>query len=507
MPNLDRVLDSILYAKEAPLRRELMEKESALRTAQTESIETQIASRKQDIDIAKHLQMRMDTLDFLKSYQAKKRAGQETTVDEDSAAWIAKVNNPYLRDKTIDEARKVVGAAKEVRNRLIKYKPQFDMANQSGQGFRINREQDPQFFEALHTFLGSQIKEGTDRTGQSAQEKNINSIFYDPSDKTVAFGLQVKDANGKTYYAPMTYGRNANPNAQVIKIPIGLIESQNRGFLVEADDLDSLRMKYGDKEATKMWEEQQRNAKENREYAKGEQAVLDILKKNPRTPLNELEAIFSKAAGESGILSEEKIINRIKQMKSEKQTRTISSDMQDFEAYSGFTPEDRGTEKYKTAFDAWEEKKSKRKIKEKQAEKSPHEAYEIKPDEEGKLWRIPKAGGKATPVETVPGTQLKGKRELSPQDIHNMETRSKNIANIVDDDEDIPEGQKEEVISKANSSDLKVVAREAVKQAKETMGIEKKWTEKGLRADLKSHGMSDREIDAYIKKAKEKGRL
>jgi hypothetical protein len=44
-------------------------------------------------------------------------------------------------------------------------------------------------------------------------------------------------------------------------------------------------------------------------------------------------------------------------------------------------------------------------------------------------------------------------------------------------------------------------------QAKKDLGIEKKWTEKDLRTDLKAHGMSDKEADAYIKKAKEKGKL
>jgi hypothetical protein len=35
----------------------------------------------------------------------------------------------------------------------------------------------------------------------------------------------------------------------------------------------------------------------------------------------------------------------------------------------------------------------------------------------------------------------------------------------------------------------------------------KKWTEESLRTDLKAHGMGDKETDAYIKKAKEKGKL
>ena len=87
---------------------------------------------------------------------------------------------------------------------IKKLEPTIMAAIQSGKGGYIDRTAAPDLFNALDKIpiYGDAANEGTDRTGQPAQEKKIQRVYIDPKDQTLVPELRVTDSKGNEYRRP-----------------------------------------------------------------------------------------------------------------------------------------------------------------------------------------------------------------------------------------------------------------------------------------------------------------
>jgi hypothetical protein len=466
--NIAEIFHGIERAQDRPLRRELMQAETARTRAGTEEIQQRTKHEQMVDSLAQELKLKKEELNTLNSYWFKVENKLEPTAAEHAVFWKGLGSNDYLKGKTLPEVQKIVEGAEGIRNNgLIKYAKQFQQANENKQGFVITRDQDPELFNHIDAQMGHLISQGTDRTGKQSQDKRVSKIIYDPNEATFSFGLDVKDSNGQIYPAGMSHGRDANPNAPIIKMPAGMFVSQNEALVRVGKEIQARRIALGDEKATQQWEQGKKDAG----HAAGWYAVQDLLKRNPKASVDQQIATYSQAALQSGVLTQADITPVTKQMKEGKQPpKTTSTTLADIEK----THPDASPAELAKLLDEEKEKESKRKSREKVAGRVPTEKTQLITDAEGQSRLVDKSTGRSKLVTDESGQPVKGKRELSPSDIlrqQQRETGKGGISEIVDLDDDIPEEEKEEFVDKASSADPKLTAKQAVVWAKKEFGI------------------------------------
>lgn len=91
---------------------------------------------------------------------------------------------------------------------------------------------DPGVMEALNVGLGNEIQKGNSEYGNNAG-KSIAQVNYDKAKKTFSFVLNITDANGNSYQAPLTSGRGPDDKELIVEVPANVMSEyakQNAAF-------------------------------------------------------------------------------------------------------------------------------------------------------------------------------------------------------------------------------------------------------------------------------------
>jgi hypothetical protein len=171
----------------------------------------------------------------------------------------------------------------------------------------IDKDQAPELFAALQGTHGDIFNLGTDRTGKKAQSKILSKLYLDLDNGTITPHFDIVDSEGKPYSSPATEGRTADPNGQVLRIPIGIFVDQFKGLSRMSDHYTALRLKLGDKGMQEEFKKSEAVHKESLAFRKADDAVDVYKEKHPDATPDDFRRVYSQAAIDAGL--ERKVVD------------------------------------------------------------------------------------------------------------------------------------------------------------------------------------------------------
>lgn len=225
--------------------------------------------------------------------------GEPLNEDETGAVLMGKTKAYNWKDDTPEQANEHTRALRIVGERVKTMEPMLLSAIQGKQAVTISREEDPDFFNALDKLpaYGGSANKGLADDGLPAKSKTLSQAIVTP-DGNMVLKLRVERQNGEVYYAPVTVGRDANPNAPVLQIPVALFGQKLQQELKFADALDSVMKTLGGQKTAEALVQAREDAKKSEAHLAGEIAVSEFLVANPENEanVNAVRALYLQAA-------------------------------------------------------------------------------------------------------------------------------------------------------------------------------------------------------------------
>ena len=240
------------------------------------------------------------TAPLIASAMDKTAKGLDLDEDETRAVFMAKTKATNWMNATPEEVTKLNRNLRIVGDKVRSLEPQIMAAMKNKKAVNISRESEPDFFSALDSLpaYGGAAQKGTDADGREVK-KTLERATITPEGMMV-LTLRVEQPDGKVYFAPATAGRDANPNAPVLQIPIAMFGAKLQQETKFADTLDSLMKKYGNTAFGKEELKHREAVKSSEAHLAGEVAVHEYLAKNPekKDDVNAIRSAYTMAARE-----------------------------------------------------------------------------------------------------------------------------------------------------------------------------------------------------------------
>ena len=261
-------------------------------------------TRKYNLDLLKQKRGEIfdsQTSPFIASAMDKTSKGIALDDAETGAILMATNRAGNWKDATPDQINERNRSLRLVGEKIKGMEPAILQAVQSKQPVNISRQSDPDLFNAFDKLpdYGGAANKGLAADGKPAKSKTLEQATITPEGNMI-LKLRVEQQDGTVYYAPVTVGRDSDPNAPVLQIPIAMFGAKLQQELKFADTLDGVMKQLGsDKFATEVVKKRE-GLKASEALHAGELAVHEYLAKNPEKAddVNAIRSAYTLAARE-----------------------------------------------------------------------------------------------------------------------------------------------------------------------------------------------------------------
>jgi hypothetical protein len=304
-------------------RRQLMQTEEQERQVDIKGKEQTLKERQFKYDEFLKLNVEDEhKLNLLSAYRKFDNKIDLDPEEETSTLYLLNHHNPIFQGKSVKQMQSTTEDLRTISGWMKQNESTLSSSLQKGEGVRIDRTQAPQVFDAFNRVYGPLIKQGTDKYGQPAQEKSVESFYVDPKDGTLVIGLRVKNSKGEVDSSAVSWGRTGDPSSQVLKIPIGLFSANLGGLTKFGEMMNGMAMRYGTDALQKKLDDTKTLKGKSEADQAGRKAVAEFLKTKPKASVNELRNAYAEAAGKLGVFSQKEIDEAVKTIVPEKPEMT-----------------------------------------------------------------------------------------------------------------------------------------------------------------------------------------